>query len=538
MQYIVEEFSSEEQARLAPYVTNFDKPVFALRNLPEVTKGAVFARYSRSPKSLRRLLLDEFLTDQSVVGEDAHARAGEEKAAGLYGRVLNDFGDDSVAQLGFAHVACEQISNVLTKIIERGRLASYLEVSTRYIPFDSKPGGRWRYALEPDIAESAERVVYEETLDNVFATYSGLLEPMTEFLAERFPRTSDDSEALWKRTIRAKACDSIRGLLPAATTSNVGVAASGQAFEALLLRLATHPLREAREYGSLMRDELDAVIPDFIKRVGVADRGGVWSDYLADTRSGLERIAEEAGLADADSTLGQCANPDLAGDGVTLVDYDPEAEVKIVAACLYPASRRPEAEIEAAARAMSHDERVAALRAAVGERRNRRHKPGRGFERSDYRFDIVCDYGAFRDLQRHRLLTVEWQELSPYLGYDMPEVVAEAGHESEFRHCVEASAELYEKLRAAGFGKQAQYVLSLAHNIRFSFQMNAREFFHLVELRSSAQGHPAYRKVAHAMHRAVAEVHPAIAEAMTYVDYSDVDLERLEAERRNARKQP
>lgn len=538
MQYHVEELSDDEAARVAPYVTNLDRPVFALRNLPEVTKGALFARYSRTNKPLRRLLVDEFLDGSEVA---VPAEAGTERAEGFYERVLNDYGDDSVAQLGFAHVACEQVSNVLTKIIERGRLAAYLEQSTRYLPFDRPLGGRYRYALEPDVALSPLATRYTETLDAIFGIYSELIGVLETYLAARYPREAADPEPVWRRTVRAKAFDALRGLLPAATLSNVGMAASGQAFEALLLRLAASPLAEARQYGAMMKDELDAVVPAFVRRVDIAERGGAWSDYLASTRRALDGLATELGLAhaEADLTVSTEVPPGSAvpGAGVTLTDWDPDAEAKVAAAALYPHSDLADDALLARVRALGVEDRARIIAAAVGQRTNRRHRPGRGFERVGYRFDVVADYGAFRDLQRHRLLTVEWQELgaSPELGYEVPEVVDEAGAGGRFREALNRSAELYQSL-AAEVPHAAQYAVCLAYRMRFVMHMNVREAFHVIELRSSAQGHPSYRRIAQAMHDTIAEVHPAIAAAMTFVDRSEVDLERLEAERRSERK--
>ena len=536
MSYFVEEFNEGEAALLAPFVTNLDRPVFALRNLPEVTKGALFARYSRTNKSLRRLLLDEFLEAGAVV-PDADAGAG--RADAFYERVLTDYGDDSVAQLGFAHVACEQVSNVLTKVIERGRLASYLEQSTRYLPFDQPLGERYRYALEPDICASPLAHEYTETMDALFGTYSELVGVCQTYLESRFPRAADDPEPVWRRTIRAKAFDALRGLLPAATLSNVGMAASGQAFEALLLRLAASPLAEAREYGAMMKDELDAVVPAFVRRVDVAERGGAWSEYLSATRRALEGLAAELGLAGVDTELPASPEAVPANAGVTLTDWDPDGETKLAAAALYPHSTLPDDVLLAEVRALSAEDRARIIAAAVGERGNRRHRPGRGFERVGYRFDVVADYGAFRDLQRHRLLTVEWQQLaaSPALGYEVPEIVDEAGAGPRFREALARSADLYHRL-VPEFPHAAQYAVCLAYRMRFVMHMNAREAFHVIELRSSAQGHPAYRRIAQAMADTIAEVHPAVAAAMTFVDRGDVDLERLEAERRSeARRQ-
>ncbi len=528
-----EVFTEEEAERLAPHVTNVDRPVFALRNLPEVTKGALFARYSRSAKSLRRLLLDEFLSGEAALATGVESDAGTGRAEALYDRIFGDYGDDSVAQLGFAHLACEGVSNVLTKVIERGRLASYLEQSTRYIPYDDRPGGRWRYRLEPDVASSPLAGDYAATLDGIFETYAGLLPRLMAHLEARYPASPDDPATVWRQTLRAKACDALRGLLPAATTSNLGMAGSGQAFEGLLLRMRAHPLAEAREYAGLMLDELNCVIPAFLRRVEVAERGGAWSGYLAGLRRATEEAARRLGLDDPDAELPSVPEQHPENDGVALLDWDPDAEAKIAAAALYPVSRLAEDVVLARVRSLPVHERAALVAAAVGERGNRRHRPGRGFERVGYRFDVVADYGAFRDLQRHRICTVEWQELSPYLGYDLPLLVEEAGCAEEFRGAVGRSAELYERVKAE-VPRAAPYALCLAYRIRFSMQMNVREAFHVLELRSSPQGHPAYRRVAHAMHRTIAEVHPAIAAAMTFVDYGEVDLERLEAERRSA----
>jgi hypothetical protein len=183
---------------------------------------------------------------------------------------------------------------------------------------------------------------------------------------------------------------------------------------------------------------------------------------------------------------------------------------------------------------MSGDERTNVLRAYIGDRGNRRHKPGRAFERTSYRFDVLCDYGAFRDLQRHRPLTLEWQRLTPEHGYETPAQIAEAGLEDDWHGVMRDSADTWARVAETSGEDVAQYAVAMAYRIRFVMQMSAREAMHLIELRSSPQGHPTYRRVAHMMHELIRDQagHGAIADAMTWVDYSDVDLERLEAERR------
>ncbi len=522
MEYVREEFTEEERRLLAPHFTNQDGPVFALVNLPETVKGSLFARYSRSPKSVRRLFLDEF-ADRVATGRSIDD-VGAARAEELFDRVFVEYGDDSVAQLGGAHLACEQASQLLAKVLERGRLAAYLEKSTRYVPYDDRPGGRWHYVVPPEVEASGLAGDYTETLDRAFEAYTRWLGPMQEFFRERFPKDPADSDFVYRMTIRAKACDTLRGMLPAATDTNVGIFATGQSYEQLLLRMRAHPLAEVRGYADLMLTELRKVIPAFLKRVDVPERGGAWSRYLAATDEALRGMAADLfGEAEAEPR-----------PAVTLTDFDPDGEFKVVAACLYEVTDLPDDVLLERARKLSGEERRAVLRAAVGERRNRRHKPGRGFERTEYRFDVLCDYGAFRDLQRHRPLTIQWQELSPRHGFDAPPEVQAAGAGADWAFVMEEGAGLHAALAEAELGPAAQYAVPMAYRIRFAMQMNARQAMFLIELRTTPQGHPTYRRVCQEMHRLIAEVagHHALADAMSFADHSNVELERLEAERR------
>ena len=517
-----ETFSDGERDVLARHFTNLDGPVFALTNLPEVVKGALFARYSRTNKSLRRLFLDEFAEDLSEAGE--LSAAGQSRAEKLYDRVFVEYGDDSVAQLGGVHLACEQASQLLCKALEWGRLAAYLEQSTRYMRYDDRPDGRWRATVPPEIDGTELAPRYEAHLDEVFGAYGAMYGPMEAHYRAKFPQGPQDSDFVYRQTIMAKTCDSLRALLPAATRSNLGIYATGQSYEQLLMRLAAHPLAEMREYGDLMLQELRHVIPAFLKRVDVQDRGVAWSRYWARTRDQVEEVTGKALLGVAAE-----ARPE-----VTLTEWDPDGELKVAAAVMYAAGGLPDDQLLGLARSMSPEQRAELLAASLGERENRRHKPGRAWERTQYRFDVLCDYGAFRDLQRHRPLTIEWQRLSTAHGPETPPDIDDAGLRSRWDRVMDAGAAMEQELCAAGLEEAAQYAVSMAYRIRFVMQMSAREAMHLTELRSQPQGHPTYRRVAQTMHSLIDEVagHHAIAAAFTYLDSSSVDLERLEAERR------
>jgi thymidylate synthase ThyX len=523
--YVAEEWTAEEADVLRRYVTNLDGPVFALVNLPEVVKGALFARYSRSPKSLRRLFLDEFVGELDTAGDaGVDATVGLRRAEELYDRVFFEYGDDSVAQLGGVHLACEQASNLLTKVLEWGRLMAYLEQSTRYIAYNTRfANGRYRYYRDPVVLDSSLGARYVGDMDRMFDTYGQLLVPMQDWLTKWYPKEPDDSDFVYRQSIRAKAYDALRGLLPAASLSNVGIYGTGQAYEALLLRMRAHALPEARSYAALMLAELRKVIPSVLKRVDQPHRGVAWSAYQEASRVAMEEVAER---------LFGAANPEPR-PMVTLTDFDPEGEDKVVAAMLYPYTHLPEDQVLARVRRLTVDEKLAVVRAYVGDRANRRHKPGRALERVFYRFDVLADYGAFRDLQRHRMLTIEWQPLSPAHGFTRPEAVDAAGLADPFDVTVSRSAALHDAL-AERFPAQAPYAVALAYRVRYAMQLNARAALHVLELRTGREGHPEYRRVCQEMHRLIAEEagHRDVAERKRCVDHGTYDLERLDAERR------
>jgi thymidylate synthase ThyX len=525
MDYPAESFTEAERAALSPHFTNLDRPVFALIGLPETVKGAMFARYSRYQGTLRRLYLDEFAGESG-----AHpAFDGEEgeRARKLYERIFLGYGDDSVAQLGGAHVACEWVSNVMTKLLQRGRLAAYLEQSTRYIPYDTPiaEGLGYRYWRHPSLGPQ-----YEAAMDFLFDTYSESLPRVEAWAAERFPRPDDEPGAAHRRALRAKALDLLRGLLPAASLSHVGIFATGQAYEQLLLRLYASPLPEARDYADMILSEIKAVMPSFVARVERPERGGEWISYLRDRSAAAERWTQRLGL---DRTR----RDEPLGPAVRLLSVDGD-EDGLLAALLFEAAGTSEEEARSAVRALPPDERAVMLAELIGERHNRRHRPGRGFEALRYRFEVVSDYGAFRDLQRHRMLTIQWQTLGPELGAGVPEELEDAGVADLYREALERSSAEHARIVEAGHPELAPYALCLGYRIRYVLDMNAREAMHLIELRSGREGHPAYRAVAHALHAEIARVHPAVAAAMTFVDRdTEPRLERILSEIRAHAKQ-
>jgi len=519
----MEHFTEEEKRLLAPFVSNLDKPVFVLRNLPEVVKGALFSRYSRSTKSLRRTLLDEFIKNTDIGFETKSATGGgfegsvaTEKAEQFYDRVLMGYGDDSVAELAGAHIALEDISIIATKVVEDARIGlSPLEKSTRYVYFDQKDErGKWRYCEEPALMASEFAPLYTETCNLLFSTYALLIPKITSFVSEKMPREEKLSERAYEAVVRSKTCDIIRGLLPASTKTNMGFFGNGRAYEYLITKMYADQLGEIRDLAKAMQTELRTTIPSFVKRPDT-ELGIVWQKYMNGTR--LDK--EGAGI-----------KPEADAEEVVLVDYDKDAEERVVAAAIYPYCARSMRSLLQDAKRMTQEQRNKIISEYVGERGNRRHKPGRGFEAARYTFDICANFGCYRDIHRHRALTQQRQVLGCTHGYTLPAEIVEAGYESEFRDAMDAAKVAWERI-SKKHPLAAQYAVPLAYRIRWQMALSLREAFHFCELRSGRQGHIDYRRVAQDMFREIERVHPVFAKHMKFMDMADYEFERLEAEK-------
>ncbi|TMC40024.1 MAG: thymidylate synthase [Chloroflexi bacterium] len=511
------EFDSAEHKLLERYFTNLDRPVFALRNLPEVVKGALFSRYSRTEKSLRRVLLDEFINEPDS-GFDRLAgtppsdddMVAVRRAEEFYERVLVGYGDDSVAELAGAHVAVEQASILAAKALEDSRIGvSPLEKSTRYVRFD-RPGadGRYLYHRGPELSHPD----YEPAADALFATYSRLVEPVTLAIREKFPQEEGETDRAWRSATRAKALDLLRGLLPAGTLTNLGLFGNGRAFEYLITKMAGHELPECRRLATDLHRELSLVIPSFVRRA-LDDRYG---------RPAAERMA---GVRVATARRARRGEPSSTPPTVRLLEFDPDAERKVVAAALFPYSNLPLDE--------QGGDPKAVLDALFAGRSNRRQRAPRALEHAQYVFEITANFAAYRDLHRHRMLTQDRQLLATSLGYDLPRGLVELGLGDDFSRAVEEAAAVHLALERELGSAVAQYVVPIAFHVRWYFRANLREVFHLCELRTTPQGHPDYRWVAQQMFLRVREVHPRLAGYASFVDLGEGDeLERRASERR------
>lgn len=497
---------------LAETVTSVDGNIYAFSDkLSPITIAAAMARLSRRGDDMRVTILDEFA-----------GKAG--KDGNLLQRIITAYGDDSVQQLGGIHLVVENASNILTKKLEWGRLASYLEQSTRYIYFDQKnEAGKYRYHV-PEHFKPAVKKQYVEAMDTIFDLYSSMVHHLTDYVRANSTTPEKERDIAWQGATRAQACDAIRAVLPVATTSTVGIFASGQAIESLIMHLLSDDLPEARQAGQEMLNQARKIIPMFLERADKPERGGATIAYRANTSQNLAKLAKQYLPANHASDN---------NNAVTLVDFWPKNELLLVPDMLYEHSNMALEDIQSEVGGWPYDKKAEVFNTFVGERLNRRHKPGRALEKAHYSWDIVCDYGIFRDLQRHRMVDdMNWQQLTPRYGYEVPKLVEDAGLTEQFEACFEISLKLHSVLVKAGYSLEAQYATLLGHKMRWKVTYNAREAFHLHELRTSPQGHPGYRKLVMEMHEKLSEVHPMLGEAMKFVNTTeDAELTRLAAER-------
>ena len=526
-----EDFSEQQVKILSRFVTHISSNVFCLRNLPEVIKGALFSRYSRSGLGLRSLLLKEFILSEETA---FHAIAGQmittdeeeledqimaiKKAQNFYDRILDGYGDDSIGELGGAHLALENISMIAAKIIEDCRIGgSPLEKSTRYIYFDQKFGGEYLFYREPILMTSAYRETYIQACNRLFDTYSELIPKLTDVMEKKFPKEHDVSKIAYTAAIRAKVLDCLRGLLPASALTNMGVFGNGRFFESMVQKLNSHNLVELQDTGKKAYQELAKVIPSFVRR------GEANHKYQQSFTQYVEQLEVELKTLGEESTENI---PSMRNPGVRLIAYDAEGPVKIAAALLFSHSQSGLMELQEYCRSLSEEKLVRILDAGANFRENRRHKSPRALEQATFTFEIVADYGVYRDLQRHRMLTQERQLLTCDFGYYIPNEIRDTEMEKPYIDAMEHAKSVYAQI-APEFPEEAQYVVPMGYNIHWYFHVNLRSLQWLCELRSQAAGHPAYRFIAQEMAKQVSQIFPQLERYFKFVDYEGYELGRL-----------
>ena len=531
------EFSSKEKKTLSDHFSNTEDNVFAIITPRQVDRGALMSRYSRTDKSMRRIFLDEFLKNKN---------RGEE----FYDRVLLEYGDDSVAELGEAQIAIEGLSNIAVKKIEDRRIGlSYLEKSSRYVTWNKKENGKYRFYRDEKIMSSKFANMYEDSCNLSFDIYSKNIEPMVNYIREKYPiekysfkDSTDGKEKLfdklkneidiksanmiYKGSTKAKALDILRGLLPASTLTNVGITGNGRAFEYLLTVLGSSELDEEQKLASKIKNELDTTIKSFVRRAD--DKyGKAFQKYLKDVKNKAKVVTKK-----------EIKSNPVKGTITKLTDYESEKQAldTIITCIMYEQSPSTSYQnIMQQVKKIPTKRKIEIIDEFTKIRTNRRHRPSRAFENTYYTFDLCNNFGMFRDFHRHRALTLERQLLTTDHGYVLPKEIETVGLQKDFKECMNNSKLTFEKIRKK-LPEQSQYVVNFAYNYPYFMKLNLREACHLIELRTIPQGHIDYRRVAQEMYKQINKVHPNISKIMKFVDLKEYDLERFESEKRTEEK--
>ena len=536
-----DELTDREKAILVPYLTDVEAKVFSLKNLNPEVIGAALARYSRAPTGFKETVAREFLNPDGT--------PNDVKGSEMIDRVVNKFGDESVAELAVAPLCIEETSNLMTKIIEDCRIGgSPIEESTRYVLYDQQREGQWRYVCPANIMASGLKDSYVQTMDFIFETYASMVEPMQDLFRKRLPAEQfqievdrnggtqkaglndlkDDNERRAHRiaynfTIRSAACDVIRGILPAATQANMGIVGNGRFFSGLISKLLSQDLSEAQDLAGKVKEALDSQIPTFIKRAAR-------NDYRVQTDRAMQTLCDD---------LFQGVAIESSPEVVLLEDKDEDYSINLLASMVFPFVQHPTEQIRGVVRALPVDKRQEIFSVYVGERRSKRDRPGRALEYGyPINFDIIAGFAEYRDLQRHRMLTQQRQDMGVLLGYSIPEEIQEIGKGEVAQECFERAEGLYNGLLRAGMRTEAQYASLFNHFIRWNMGMNLRELGHFTELRTQKAGHPKYRRVSQTMTKLYLQRHPDMEPVLRYVDHNDYDqgITRAEQEARTARK--
>jgi len=434
-----EDFSEGQINILKQYVTNTTGNVFVLRNLPEVIKGALFSRYSRSTLGLRALLLKEFIqNEEGSFAEITQTKDSSEdqvlaiqKAQNFYDRILDGFGDDSIGELGGAHLAVENVSMIAAKAIEDCRIGgSPLEKSTRYIYFDRKVNDDYLFYKEPILMTSAFKELYLNTCRHLFETYTKLIPPMTELIEKEFPREENISYGAYKAALRAKVLDCLRGLLPASTLTNLGVFGNGRFFENLIKKLSSNNLTEHQEEAKAIYNELSKVIPSFVKRTEQSNKYQIaYTNFMEQTRANLKILSDEHLKLVEDNRTPR----------IDLINYDPKSIYTVCASLLFEHGQHSFHSLQEYCKTLADEEIIRIFEGSASARENRRHKSPRPLENANFIFEMVSDFGIYRDLQRHRMLTQERQLLTCDFGYYTPSEIIGTSMEKDYENSNETS---------------------------------------------------------------------------------------------------
>ena len=506
-------YSEEDKTVLNYFFTNLNKPIFATHNFHPEVWALMQARYSRSRGGLRESflkLLKEDPENFNKLSEEIsktkggiHTKHATEKAIQFMEKWVLGYGHSSIAEGAVIGLCLEGVSILATKVIEDNRLCSFIEKSTRYVSFDNKS-----FYIDEDLKNSEYYKEIKELIDFLFQTYCDLHEPVLEYVKKAAPRDKKTPLPAWERACAARRFDAIRYLLPTCTKTSLGWTVNARQLSHAISKLLSHPLKEMNQVGEMAKEEAKKVLPSLLK---FADK----KDYFMKTQQEMTKLSEKIEIENAKSKP------------VTLVKYPEDGDDTLIAAILYRYKNQSFNKIIEKVKSMPQKEKEKIFDSYL-ENMEDFNYPMRELEHISFSFDVVMDYGAFRDLQRHRICTQTNQILTTDLGYDIPEDITHAGVEDKYRQAMEKAKEIYEKIRGK-YPLQAQYILPLGFRKRFLVTMNLREIHHFIKIRTTPLAHASYRMIAYNFYKIMKKKYPLLSKYIV-CNYTEEELGRLKSE--------
>ncbi len=504
--------------------SNYDKDVFLIKT-KMIDRGAMMSRYSRTANlDLRDLYSKEF-------------KNNSERAENFYKRVFLDYGDESVAELTTAQLGIQNVSNILSKLIEEPRIGlSYLEKSSRYVRYDKKGKDGYLFLKSYDVGIEKNGEEYDNYCNELFKFYSKSYNELMDYFKEKYPiddfffeidgesykysdiKDIDDKsvEKSYKTSLGSSVLDEIRSILPASTLTNIGISGNGRSFISLIERLTGYGTQESIKFADLIYNELKNEMPELIDEA-VSDHGKAQIEY---------KIKKDF---IANSYKMNYKNI----DDVKLLNYMDEKKALdlSVKMFLYP-YYNDYGDVQ-----IDKDEEINILNKLIEIRKNRRNKIGRAFESINYVFEVNTNYGAFREMQRHRFLSIIRKPLGVYYGYDIPEELTRIDNlRDEYIKLMEEAKMIYMDIKDRYNYKMAQYCVPYGYRYPVIFNANLNELTYFIELRSGQSVHPDLRRVAIKMYNEIKNVHPDLSKLIKFVDTKDYKLGRLPSELRKEKK--
>lgn len=393
------------------------------------------------------------------------------------------------------------VSSLLAAYIESNRLPGPRSQSAaNYQPTQDET--EYTYYTPPGLKPVVEEQ-YAKAIGTIFDIYSTMTNKLAEHLLNISNTPNDKRDEAWHNSILESARSATSQVLPLATMSKVDLSWHNNRAKNSLITLLSDGLSEAQGIAESFLSDINLTKDS----IGESEDISATAAYKASTYKSIQKLADEL----------LPSNNAAPSQAVILVDYWPKNELLIVPDMLYEHSSLPLEQLQSIVNDWPYDQKASAFKSYMGDRKSPQQYPGRALEKPHYSWDILCSFNSFRQLQQHKPVDdFNWQSFTPRYGYEVPDILEEAGLTEQFEACFDISLKLYSLLQKEGHALEAQYAVLMGHKLRCKVTYNAREAFLMHELEDTGSLPLDYQELVGAMHEKLAEVHPLLAESMIF----------------------